>query len=939
MNEESFKSSLLEMIKEAENLPESSLENIPGTRIRVKKGRTDEFKANARFYYMLKNNVTVNNDDYLKEVYYDLSDEVARDEAEHIISRAHDLSLNQSELERLDALNKAISENTRKKQEAENKIKSVSNAQELEKITNELKEILENETILKNSIIEIKNKVNEEVKKIIEEEMNFLKESYLNTSFGTEASILGAPWNVTVLKKDEETYKTLFAISKILENVNDQEQIIVVNNVLCVNPSQEEIIKEHLSKLDLFKLAEPIIKEEKTQKVESPKEVNSALLKKISEELDRLRAKIAEENLPSDQLEYDNLIKISQYLNKAQNQDFALTPVWNIAYVNGADRQAFIQLLRKTAFFEKDNPELKMIQENEVLISKLQAYLNEIENKFNHYVGKYNIPVAQVGDTIILKEDEEEYRNVTEIIKILENSKENLITISAGGNVSYDLYPKYKELLSKTKYFAPTKTLDLEDIKKQNAPILAQIQNDIQELKKSGENNNPEKASLIRKQLDTLMNVDENKELVEVNGAMINKENEAEYRKIIEELANLKNTPDMIEEESILGTNYEASNEPVFSPISPDKSLQVSTESPINISVSKDTKEKENLKRSVVKAIRKAKDPDWWKKNGKKVAIVGLSTIAVLYALSTLGPTLVYANSCLAMANPALSGILGSINSTIINTFGLTLGELNLNVAATHAFTAWVSAAANLGVLGVGITGIVKGLNGPKENRLPDPNRKNVARKILDLGENLISKSKDLSRTLADKASAFTENLAYATDAKNMELNKEAVNAQMRLNQESEQPVDEKTFAKITENVQKAIDDEQKEAEKRINERFNRLSEEPIILEEVPEEIKPLETPVASFEEPKPVTVAIPTDDEIMSQITDKSLELARTDNYIDAIKSGDKEKAKVYQEQVFDNTGIDLSKYDMSVYEEEVQARSDVANFMNQISITKRSR
>ena len=73
---------------------------------------------------------------------------------------------------------------------------------------------------------------------------------------------------------------------------------------------------------------------------------------------------------------------------------------------------------------------------------------------------------------------------------------------------------------------------------------------------------------------------------------MINKENEAEYRKIIEELANLKNTPDMIEEESILGTNYEASNEPVFSPISPDKSLQVSTESPINISVSKDTKEK-----------------------------------------------------------------------------------------------------------------------------------------------------------------------------------------------------------------------------------------------------------------------------------------------------------------------------------------------------------
>ena len=242
MNEETFKNALLEMMKEAENLPESSLENIPGTRIKVKKGRVDDFKANARFYYMLKNNVTINNDDYLKEVYYDLSDEMARDEAEHMMSKAHDLSLNRSELERLEALNKSLSEISKKKQEAENKIKSVSNAEELEKVTNELKEILENESILKNNIIEIKNKVNNEVKQIVEEEMNFLKESYLNTAFGTEAAVLGAPWNTTVLKKDEETYKTLFNISKILNAVNDEEPIITVNHVLCVNPSLEAAI-------------------------------------------------------------------------------------------------------------------------------------------------------------------------------------------------------------------------------------------------------------------------------------------------------------------------------------------------------------------------------------------------------------------------------------------------------------------------------------------------------------------------------------------------------------------------------------------------------------------------------------------------------------------------------------------------------------------------
>ena len=85
---------------------------IPGTRIPVKKGRVDEFKANARFYYGLKNNVIVNNDDYIKEVYYELSDELARDEGEHVLSKAYELySMNKDELERFNALNKSLAIN------------------------------------------------------------------------------------------------------------------------------------------------------------------------------------------------------------------------------------------------------------------------------------------------------------------------------------------------------------------------------------------------------------------------------------------------------------------------------------------------------------------------------------------------------------------------------------------------------------------------------------------------------------------------------------------------------------------------------------------------------------------------------------------------------------------------------------------------------------
>ena len=912
MNEETLKSALLEIIKEAENLKENELEVIPGTRISVKKGKVDEFKANARFYYMLKNNVEINNDSYLKDVYYELSDELSREETEHVLSKAYDLSVNKNELERLENLNKALNENAKKKQQTEARIRDISTPEELEKITSDLKELLENATILKNNIIEIKTKVNAEVKQVVEEEMNFLKANYLNTTFGTESAILGAPWNVTVLKKDEETYKTLFAISKILDNVNDQEQIIVVNNVLCVNPSQEQAIKEQLNKLNLFKLAEPIKKKEEFPKVESPKEVNNILLKNISEELERLRAKIAQEHLPSDQLEYDNLIKIVRYLNSANQKEFALTPVWNIAYINGIDRQAFIQLLRNTVYFENANPELKMIKENETLIAKLKNYLNEIENKFNHYSGKYNIPVAQVGDTIILKEDEEEYRNVTEIIKILENSKENLISISAGGNVSYDFYPKYKELLSKTKYFTPIKTKGLEEIKKQNAPILAQIQADIQKLKGSGENNNSKKANLIRKQLDTLMSVDEQKELAEVNGAIINKDKETEYKKVIEELTALQNDKSSKEEKQPIPN----SNETTI----------VEENKPLNDSTMKeDTKietAKEPIRKRAVKTIRKATNKEWWKQNWQKVALIGLSAIAILFALSTLGPTLVYANSCLALANPALSGTLGTINSMIINAFGLTLGELNLNVAAAHALSAWVSAAANLGVLGLGITGIVKGMKGQKQNRLPDPERKNIAQKILDLSEKIVDKSKNLSRSIRnieDKTTSIIKNI-IKTD----------------ITTEKENKVEEEKFAEIAENVQKAIDKEQpKDVQDRINERYNRLKEEPVSLnEDKNEERKDSAQEKESF-----VTVTIPTDDEIMAQITDKNLEIARVDNYIDAIKSGNITEAQIYQKQVFEDTGIDLGKYDMSKEEEIIQARSDVANVMNQAKDTKRSR
>lgn len=125
--------------------------------------------------------------------------------------------------------------------------------------------------------------------------------------------------------------------------------------------------------------------------------------------------------------------------------------------------------------------------------------------------------------------------------------------------------------------------------------------------------------------------------------------------------------------------------------------------------------------------------------------------------------------------------------------------------------------------------------------------------------------------------------------------------------------------------------------EDRINERYNRIKHaedaeyiRPTVLNDSPIIKNPeLEAPT--------ITVAIPTDEEILETFTDKSLELGRVDNYIDAIKEGNLSKAKEFQKLVFEDTGIDLSKYNMNDYGQLVQARSDVADFMNQVNITKR--
>ena len=309
MNEEMLKNTLLDIIEEARNLNESEKEIIPGTNISVKRGKADEYKAYARFYYQLKNNVFINSDDYLEEVYKELNQELTNDlpvdtKEEYDLSKAYDLySLNKDEIERLNALNKSLTMNLEDRKKYHHSLeelskRDVTNPKTWEEITNlqnSIKTLADNELIIKNAMAEIKDKVNDAVKKSVEEEMTYIRNHYLNSKVGTKIEF-GLD-GMSILAEDKENYDNLYILIKIIENVNEKDPIVVVDNTLCVNPHQVDAVKELLPKIKFLKFVKEPIKEEKIEiELENtPKKTNEDLIIKISKELDRLREKIKNE--------------------------------------------------------------------------------------------------------------------------------------------------------------------------------------------------------------------------------------------------------------------------------------------------------------------------------------------------------------------------------------------------------------------------------------------------------------------------------------------------------------------------------------------------------------------------------------------------------------------------------------------------------------------
>ena len=843
MNEEALKETLLDIMDEARNLDASELEVIPGTNILVKKGRVDEFKAYARFYFQLANHVpTVGNEDYLNIVFDSLKEEIvdakkmAQEEKQEAL-----YTVNKNEIERFNKLQNSLNTN-RSDQDRYRKLleelskKDITDTrvwQEITNLQNTLATLRENEIILKNAMIDVKNKVNGEIKKVIEAEMATIRNAYLNAKRGTNTSF-GLD-NASILANDKETYDNLYILLKIIENVNEKDPIICINNTLCVNPHQEDAVKELLPKIDLLHIE---MKSKKEEKIEKP---NDKLIKDISKELERLKeliakAKANKKGKATLEKEQEKLIRVLNYLNKANEQEFALTPIWDIAYVNGPDREAFINLIKTTSYFHGYDPDVKLMEENEKLIKDLKDYLTSLEDKVRNYQGINNIPLTKVNDAIIMPEDKEEYENILAIINILTSSKDNLYKVSEGGNVSYQDLAKYKELISKTKYFAP-KVSEEEKIANQNKEVEKKIEAELTELIKRAKNtpnallaegkeilaSDLEEYNLLSEQYKMLKSVDANEALVEVNGALINAGKELEYRNLLDNLNDLQ-TKRLSNETTVTPlanseqrSDYkENSNEALVNQNTQEEEVEpVSSSEPkeiVSTEKLQSNNQEQNLvepeedvvqslldkglgaakkigeklgKRKAVKAIRKTKKKEWWQKHKKQVILIGLLLIIVSMNLSTLVPAMIYANSCLAQAAPLLSGITGAINHSLASFVG-GIGAINYNIAAGYTLQAMLVALGKIGVIGLSSFAVMKTLLAKKlesvPDRLPDPFKKDLIDKIKEFSHNVVhdrARAKEQINSAGDTLKEAGMNAVYNIDSNNINLNKELMNEKM----------------------------------------------------------------------------------------------------------------------------------------------------------------
>lgn len=477
MDLEMIKTILVEIIREAQNLPSNELERINGTDVAVKRGRAEEFKAYARLYVEVANNIKINDSvDYITIAFNDLQKEIKEEENNFYIEKAEGYyNSNYGNVEKFNQSNTVLSTLTKNHNSLQERFsvlqKNMRNAtvtqtqlKQFDSISSDIRDFLNGMRHVKDTIIDLKRQINDNFTAAATTQLETLRNNYQNTANSVPAAYSSD--GKSILKSDKLEYDNILRLLEIIKRVNENEHMVVVNGTLCVNLSMVDEVKELLATSKLFsKIARPEY---------SPISLNSNLLKNLQSRIanfeqagERLShnaedlKKLAVDNLTT----YEALIELERILKEANdsyipkdkrtqfNRSYSenYVGVWDAAFVHETLKERVDALLRKTGIVRDKDPNVSKHAENEKLILALENHKRALEDITPLGQGNILTSIANDGVTVVRDEFLEEYNAVIGALDILRatEGQNDLREVWGIASVHSDAVLDFKKYISK----------------------------------------------------------------------------------------------------------------------------------------------------------------------------------------------------------------------------------------------------------------------------------------------------------------------------------------------------------------------------------------------------------------------------------------------------------------------------------------------------------
>ncbi len=476
MDLEMMKTILVEMIREAENLPQNELERINNTNVSVKRGRVEEFKAYARLYVEVAHNVKIDdNIDYITIAFNDLKNEIKDEEDKFYAEKSQSFyEANYNNIEKFRQSQKSLEMITRNHANLQNRYQELQNnmqrrvltseqLKQFDSISSDIRDFLNGMGHVRETIGDLKKQINENFVVTATEQLERLRGDYANT-----ANSVGAAYSSdgkSILASDKVEYDNILKLIELTKRVNSEQPLELVNDTICVNSSMVEEVKELLATSKLFsKLVKPEY---------SPLTLNTNLLASLDERIAAFRnagEKISHtealSGLPVGSLTtYEALIELRRILSEANNnyisKDKRTTKngyyseqyvgVWDAAFVHESLKERVEALFRKTGIVKKEDPNISKLATNEKLILALENHKKALEDITPLGQGNVLTSIASDGVTVVRDEFLEEYNAVIGALDILHAAENqyDLRDVWGIGNVRTDDIMAFKKYISK----------------------------------------------------------------------------------------------------------------------------------------------------------------------------------------------------------------------------------------------------------------------------------------------------------------------------------------------------------------------------------------------------------------------------------------------------------------------------------------------------------